>query len=87
MTSGLRWWHEVCAEVRESGRVWSRRDYEDHGAEAVVSADFADEQVRDVFMDCYRKFPSQNHLKLSNQARDFLRTAWLSAYRKARNGK
>jgi hypothetical protein len=78
MTSaGLKWWHAVCREVRESGT--RSRNCDPTLAMAILCHDLRNSRH---LGKQFKYFP----IPVQPKALAFLRTQWLAAYRKAWRG-
>jgi hypothetical protein len=91
MTSGLQWWHEVCAEVREDGQRMAVAS-NGPGYFETAGCDQVDELIQRIVNDSrkWRVIPGTGIKEatrggtVTERAQKFLRTQWQAAYRKAR---
>jgi hypothetical protein len=77
MTSGLKWWHEICREVRKAGAAFgnSRRSLLSKG-----------DPIRMNINNISYRSTGDPLRPLTPRAQEFLRAQWMSAYKKARYG-
>jgi len=90
MTAGLKWWHNVCREVRESGSRYGQLDRETlvNQADGPPDNGIVEECVETAVAEWDGHYPGTGipSQQLKHTELKFLRTAWVAAYRKARNG-